>query len=174
MAMRNRVGRKMLGLGLLGIPLCAMLVGCNSSTPPPAASAGPAGPPFHTALNTKQLMDWIIDPNADFLWASVGTITTAQGREEIQPKTDEEWGAVRNSAAVLIEGGNLLMMDGRSRDKDEWMTLARGMTDAAATALEAAEAKDVDALFDAGGAVYEACTACHAKYVVETQDEAND
>jgi hypothetical protein len=163
-------GKRTLMRKMFGIPLCAMLVACNSSAPPPAAAPA-AGPPFQVAFNNKQLMDWIIDPNADFLWDSVGTITTAQGREEIQPKTDEEWAAVRNAAAVLVESGNLLMMEGRARDKDDWMIVSRGLADAAATAVEAAEAKDVDALFDAGGAVYEACTACHAKYVVETSPE---
>ena len=31
---------------------------------------------------------------------------------------------------------------------------------------EAAEAKDVEAYFDAGGALYESCVACHSKYVI--------
>jgi cytochrome c556 len=67
---------------------------------------------------------------------------------------------------MLIESGNLLMLDGRAVDNDEWMATSRGMADAAATVLEAAEAKDVEAYFDAGGALYEACTACHSKYLV--------
>jgi cytochrome c5 len=73
---------------------------------------------------------------------------------------------VRNSAAVIAESGNLLMMPGRAFDQDQWMKDARSMIDAAMTAREAAEAKDVPALFDAGGAVYEACTACHSKYAL--------
>ncbi|MGH8186679.1 MAG: hypothetical protein ACREUC_08960, partial [Steroidobacteraceae bacterium] len=152
------------------VPLCAMvLVGCSSSEPPAAPAAAPAGPPFHVALNVKQLMNWIIDPNADVIWNSVGTIITEKGREELMPKNDEDWANVRNAAAVLVESGNLLMMEGRAYDRDQWITVARGMTDAANTAIEAAETKDVEALFDAGGAVYEACTACHAKYALGLQ-----
>ncbi|NJO12580.1 MAG: cytochrome c, partial [Gammaproteobacteria bacterium] len=86
--------------------------------------------------------------------------------EEKHPKTDEEWSTYRNAAAVLIESGNLLMLDGRAQDQDDWMKTSRGMSDAAATVLEAAEAKDVEAYFNAGGALYEACTACHSKYLV--------
>lgn len=151
---------------VLFVSLSAMLVvGCNSSQSPTPAAASDA-PPFHNVADVKQVMNWIIEPNADVLWDSVGTIITEQGREELLPQTDEEWEAVRNSAAVIAESGNLLMMDGRAFDRDQWMKDARGMIDAANTAIQAAEAKDVAALFDAGGVVYEACTECHSKYAL--------
>ena len=150
------------------IPLCAIIVaGCGASKDEPSAPASAAAaPPFHTTLTTKQLMSWIIDPNATAIWNSVGSITTEKGTEEKHPRTDEEWATFRNAAATLIESGNLLMLDGRAVDNDQWMATSRGMADAAATVLEAAEAKDVEAYFDAGGALYEACTACHSKYLV--------
>jgi hypothetical protein len=157
------------------IPLCAIvgaivgamvLVGCNGSKEPPAATSPAAAPPFHTTLTTKQLMTWIIDPNATAIWGSVGSVATDKGTEERHPQTDEEWAGFRNSAAMLVESGNLLMLDGRAVDKDQWMATAKGMSDAAAQVLEAAEAKDVEAYFDAGGALYEACTACHSKYLI--------
>jgi hypothetical protein len=143
-----------------------VLAGCSGAKEPPAAAPSAAAPPFHTALTTKQLMTWIIDPNAVAIWNSVGSVVTDQGTEEKHPKTDEEWAAFRNAAAMLIESGNLLMLDGRAVDNDQWMATSRGMADAAATVLDAAEAKDVAAYFDAGGALYEACTACHSKYLV--------
>ncbi|HEV8331264.1 MAG TPA: hypothetical protein VGQ22_07595 [Steroidobacteraceae bacterium] len=150
------------------IPLCAIVVaGCGASKDEPSApAAAAAAPPFHTTLTTKQLMSWIIDPNATAIWNSVGSTTTEKGTEEKHPQTDEEWAVFRNAAATLIESGNLLMLDGRAVDNDQWMATSRGMADAAATVLEAAEAKDVEAYFDAGGALYEACTACHSKYLV--------
>ena len=143
-----------------------LVVGCSGSTQPPAATAAAAAPPFHTTLTTKQLMTWIIDPNATAIWGSVGSVSTDTGTEEKHPQTDEEWGKFRNAAATLVESGNLLMLDGRAVDKDQWMATAKGMSDAAAQVLEAAEAKDVEAYFDAGGALYEACTACHSKYLI--------
>jgi len=143
-----------------------VVVGCGGSQQPPPTASAASPPPFHTTLTTKQLMNWIIDPNATAIWNSVGTVSTDKGTEEKHPQTDEEWARFRNAAAMLIESGNLLMLDGRAVDKDQWMATARGMADAAATVLEAAEAKDVEAYFDAGGALYEACTACHSKYLI--------
>jgi hypothetical protein len=151
---------------LAWVPLCAILaIGCNGEPPPPAAPV--TAPPFQMNLTTQQLMGWIIDPTADTIWNSVGTTVSEKGTEEHQPRTDEEWATMRNAAAVLIESGNLLMLDGRRVDEDQWIAVARGMSDAAARVLEAAEAKDVEAYFDAGGALYEACVACHSKYVIE-------
>lgn len=146
-----------------------LAIGCSGSEPPPAATTAAAEPPFHTTLTTKQLMTWVIDPNAVAVWNSVGTDVTDKGTEERHPKTDEDWAKFRNAAAMLVESGNLLMLDGRAVDQDQWLTTARGMSDAAAQVLEAAEAKDVQAYFDAGGALYEACTACHSKYLIVPQ-----
>jgi hypothetical protein len=155
---------------MAGVPLCAMLLmSCNGSAPPPAPASDASALPFHTSLTTQQLMGWLIDPTADVIWNSVGTTVSEKGTEEHRPRTDEEWAAMRTAAAVLIESGNVLMLDGRAQDRDEWIKTARGMSDAAATVLEAAEAKDVDAYFDAGGALYEACVACHSKYIVSTE-----
>jgi hypothetical protein len=151
---------------LAWVPLCAMLIGCNKAEPP-AAAAHASPPPFNTQQTTQQLMAWIIDPTADVIWNSVGTTISEKGTEEHQPRTDEEWATMRNAAAVLIESGNLLMLDARAVDKDQWIAAARGMSDAAARVLETAETKDVEAYFDAGGALYEACVACHSKYVIE-------
>ena len=107
----NRMKRR-----LAWVPLCAMvLIGCNDAPPPPAATSAAAAPPFHTTLTTKQLMTWIIDPNAVAIWNSVGSVATDKGTEERHPKTDEEWASFRNTAAVLVESGNLLMLDGRAQ-----------------------------------------------------------
>src|SRR5216684_4768531 len=134
------------------LPFSALVVGCSALTPTPA-------PPFNTAVNVKELMAWIVDPSVDVIWDSVGTIYTEAGTKELAPHTVEEWAAVRNGAAIVAESGNLLMMDGRARDRDKWMTVARGLTDAANRALKAAEAKNADALFTAGEDIYHACTA---------------
>ena len=148
--------RKILGL----IPTC-LLLGC-SPAPPPV--------PLSTTLNLHQLMNWVIDPSADVIWDSVKSITTTSGTREVAPKTDEQWNNVRNAAAMLVEAGNLLVMEGRVEQNmqnvqnKEWLAAARRLSASARLALTAAEAKKADALFDAGGEIYDACKSCHDKY----------
>ncbi len=52
-------------------------------------------------------------PHADILWESVATISGPKGVEERQPRTDKEWAAVRTNALLVIEGANMLMVEGR-------------------------------------------------------------
>ena len=114
----------------------------------------------------KQLMEWVIDPAADVVWESVAIIITEKGENHKAPKTDDEWAAVRNAAATMVESGNLLMMSTRARDDKNWNAAARRLSDAATIALQAAEKKDVAALFDSGATIFNACSACHARYRV--------
>jgi len=117
-----------------------------------------------TSLNLKQLMEWVIDSNADVIWDSVKFITTNEGTKEIFPQTDQEWEAIRNSSATLIEAGNLLMLEGRAKDNTEWVKYAQRLSNTAEVAMKAAQEKNKEALFDAGGNIYNACKACHDKY----------
>ena len=58
-------------------------------------------------------MTSIVDPESDVLWNAVATIVSLTGTEEREPKTDEEWAAVRRSAVQLVEATNLLRIPGR-------------------------------------------------------------
>lgn len=140
------------------------LCGCGGAEPPPAAPVPPATQ-FNIVTDMKQLMSWVIDPATDVVWASVATIITKEGRQEIAPRTEEEWSAVRNSAATLAESANLLMLPGRALNQDDWLLKARALSVAATQAVRAAEAKNSEALFDAGGVIYQACSDCHARYL---------
>jgi hypothetical protein len=121
-------------------------------------------PPFKPIVDTGALMESFIEPSADVIWLSVGTIVSAAGEEHIRPKTEEEWTKVKNAAVAVSEAGNLLMMEPRARDADEWMRLSKAMVDTGAEAIKAAEAKDPDAVFEAGAQIYAVCSNCHAKY----------
>ena len=121
-------------------------------------------PPFKPIVDTGALMESFIEPSADVIWLSVGTIVSAAGEEHIRPKTEEEWTKVKNAAVAVSEAGNLLMMEPRARDADEWMRLSKAMVDSGAEAIKAAEAKDPDAVFEAGAQIYAVCSNCHAKY----------
>lgn len=139
--------------------LAALLAGCAE---PPA----PGAPPHYREVTTvKQTMAWILDPAADVIWDSAGTIITAGGSEDLAPTTDEGWDTVLHAAAIVTEGGNLLMMPGRSAG-DDWREYAAGLVAAGELAIEAAEARDADALFEAGGRIYQVCRACHNQYWV--------
>jgi hypothetical protein len=130
-----------------------------------AACGGPAPPPFKPVADIKQLMQGAIDPNADVIWEATGTIVSKTGIENRRPKNQEEWDAVRNSAIVLAEAGNLLMMAPRARDGDLWMKRSQEMIDTGVAAWRAAEARNVDQLFTIGGDLYEACSHCHQDYM---------
>ena len=118
--------------------------------------------------DVKQVMTVILEPAAETYWDAVGTIIDTTGTQEIAPKSAEEWVEVWRAAVVVTESGNLLMMEGRARDKDQWMRLARAMVDAGSRAMSAAEAKDPAKVFEAGGDLYLTCTACHAAYAQQT------
>lgn len=127
----------------------------------------PALDQLQPVADVRQLMAHILEPAADVYWDAVGSVIDSSGTKEFAPKTDAEWEAVRNSAYVIAESGNLLMLPPRARDTGEWITFSRGMIDAARRAIGAAESRDPKAVFDVGAEVYDSCTQCHAKYAVE-------
>ena len=143
--------------GRLAFAWGALLWGCGTSTP---AAVTPAYEPI---TDMHQTMAWILMPSAEVVWDSAGTVITAEGARELAPTTPEGWENVRNHAAIVAETGNLLMMPGRAAGPD-WIAYARGLHTSGRQALVAAEAHDADALFAAGGALYEACVGCHARY----------
>jgi len=115
-------------------------------------------------------MQWIVEPAAERIWDSAGTIITAEGRTELAPTTDAGWDDVLEHATILAEAANLLMLPGRGPAGPDWIAYARGLHTTARQALAAAEARDADALFEAGGRIYEACVACHAQYWLPAAD----
>lgn len=129
-------------------------------------SAPVIAPPFEPVTNVHQTMAWIVYPMADLIWDSAGTIITAQGSKELAPTTDEGWAEVVRAAAILTESGNLLMMPGRAAG-DDWIRYSQGLVKTGKLALQAAQAQDSDALFDAGGEIYQVCKSCHEQYWVE-------
>ena len=143
------------------IALVVLVAACQQAQSPPPASS----PPFKAAATTKQLMNEVIEPAADLYWDAVGTVTDKYGTVEKAPKTDDQWNALRNAAMVIAESGNLLMIEPRAQDHDQWMTLSRALVEVGARARTAAESKNRTAVFDVGAEVYDACVNCHSKYM---------
>ena len=138
--------------------LLVLVVGCATDSAPP-------GQPV---ADVKQVMTAILEPAAEIYWDAVGTVIDTAGTHEIAPQDAEEWSAVWRAALLVAESGNLLMMEGRARDRGEWIRLSRAMVEAGTQAARAAETRNAAAVFEAGGRMYEACTACHSAYARET------
>jgi hypothetical protein len=143
-------------------PIAVLLFGAAVSS---ACSRGAEPPPFKPVADTKLLMQAVVDPNADVIWEAVKTIDTPTGTEEVRPKTEDEWVAVRNSAVAVAEAGNLLMIVPRAKDGGEWMKRAQEMIDTGERAIKAADAKNAQQLFTVGGEIYDACSNCHREYM---------
>ena len=144
--------------GLPALVLAGLVLSSCGGTPPS---------PLRLHADVKQIMAAVIDPAADVVWESVGTIDTVEGTEHIRPRDEEEWTQVAQAAWVVTEAANSLMIGNRPKDTGEWMQFAQDLADTSLKAARAAESHDADALFTAGSDVYLACTACHSKYNVD-------
>ena len=102
----------------------------------------------------SELMVKVIYPASDALFY----ITTRT------PATEAEWNELQGKALIVAESGNILMMPGYARDRDQWMADSRLLRDAGAAAFAAAKKKDVAALEALNDQMYESCTSCHQHY----------
>ena len=174
-------------LGLLGVMLAgALLTSCASEIPAPAATSLPE---FQPTASVEDIMRSMVDPSADAMWDAVVTTVTDAGIEEVRPETEEEWLPLEHGAIMLVEAGNLLLIDGRriagegsvselpgidlepddiaelvAENRDTWMRLARELHDAGVVMLEAVRARDVDALLEGGNRLDVACESCHSRF----------
>jgi hypothetical protein len=164
-------------------------LGCGQK--PAAVEAAPPPSPIKPVASILDLMAGQVDPAADFLWESVATISTPQGMVEHQPRTDEEWLAVRMKALQLAEAANLLMTPGRrlahegqrledegtqgnltaeqaqvaiDAEHDTFIAYAAALRGTAEKTLAAIEKRDINAYLEVGGEIDEACEQCHLKF----------
>lgn len=166
------------------IPAAVIACACGEAAPTPAASPNES---TTLAMTLQELMETRIDPAADSLWDSVAFIASEKGEEDRRPRTPAEWAAVRKEAHLLIEAAAELEVPGRQvsallaspgpgelsaadiqlrieADFAAFAKRARVLQSAARTALAAIDAKDADALMNAGGVIDSACEACHIVY----------
>ncbi len=144
--------------------LLTALTACSAEPPPEQ-------PRYEIVANMHQTMEWILEPAVDVLWDSAGFIIDAEGETDLAPTNDAEWNRVMAAAVTLTEAANLLMLPGRAAPEYDWIEYSRGLVDAGKLAIAAAEAQDADALFDAGGRIYQVCRACHNQYWPEARDD---
>jgi DNA transposition AAA+ family ATPase len=179
--------QKHLLLALMGIVI-VLAAGCAQQRTAPAAQEASQGD-YRLTATIKDIMDSVVDPNADYIWESVETIVSAKGVEEKKPRTDEDWKEVRRHAIALMEATNLLKMPGRrvaqagekaddanvelrpeqiealiNKDRAAWSKFASGLHDATMDVLKTIEAKDADALLNTSDRIDTACENCHLEY----------
>jgi hypothetical protein len=150
---------------------------------------------FNIQMTIRDVMNTFIDPNADIIWEAVSFEASVDaGIVERVPETDEDWDLLRKSAIGIIEGANSLMIPGRrvappgsttpypdaeyepleveeklQQDRASWIGFSQGLQLATLSVLDAIDSRDLDAYTEAGGAVDNACTACHQQYWYRTE-----
>lgn len=173
---------------LVALAIAGALVSCGKAQPPAAA---PAPTPIKLTAGIQDIMRDMIDPAADFLWESVSTTETAEGVEEKQPRTDEEWAEVRKNAIILAESANLLLLEGRhvaregrqledhgtpgnltaaeaeqaiAADRATFVGFGQALHDVGVQFLKAAEERSTQGIMDAGEVMDQVCEGCHLKF----------
>ncbi len=133
-----------------------------------SCSRSDVGAQFDTTLSTQQVMKHVIDPAAIALWGRAGSLETENGTIYLTPETEKDWAAAEHEAAIVAEGGNLLLLPGRrlslAASDDDWASFARDLTRAALAVKAATVKRDADSMFKTGADLYQVCTDCHEKY----------
>ena len=178
------VNKSLRTLGYLGSALFLLngLTACNESYLDPDGE-------FNPVATVQEVMNSIIDPNIDYVWNSVSSVSTAKGTEERKPETEDDWRLLRQHALSVIEAGNLLLIENRpvsvanattssggaelsaeaiqtliATHRLEYVDRVHDLQGAAQGLLVAIDAKDVEGLVDAGGKVEQACEQCHSQF----------
>jgi hypothetical protein len=160
--------------------------GCSAK---PEATQPPPAPVFMPVLSVKELMENIVDPQADYVFDAVGSDISAKGIVDITPTTDEDWTKIQRGAYVLAESSNLLKMtrkmapDGvgnvepggpeltpaqiEAKVKENpalWNSHADTLRTEALKVVDIVKARDAGKLLGAGSAIDQACEACHLDF----------
>lgn len=138
----------------------SLVVGVSASAVM-AGSACSHQPPYQPVATVEEIMETTVEPVANAVFDAAAW---TNGVRVGGPRTDDDWKMVRANAMMLAETGNLLMMGSRARDEG-WIIRTQAMMDAANEAAKAADAKNVDAIFNAGTKIYQSCTGCHLQYI---------
>lgn len=139
------------------VSLCAApMLGC-SEPPPPL--------PFKAVVDTKTLMDAVIEKQANIVWESVGTFITPDGVDERRPQTDQDWKNIRDAAVNITESANLLLLSPRMQAGEQWLQFTKELIAQGERMIAAADKKSADDVFNVGADLYDACVNCHTNFM---------
>lgn len=177
----------------LSIGIASLLtLGCTQSAEQKVAEApATTTSAFRPAASFKDIMAAEINTSATYLWNAVSSVSTENGVEDRQPRTDDDWLAAKHQAVILTEATNLLLIEGRpvvnagdkiqdadlpginspdqirkaiENDRASYEKLLHALHDAGMEAMKAINDKNAMALSDAGAKIDTACENCHLKY----------
>ena len=175
------------------ITASSLLAACKGEPDTPRAkiTMAPANAQLEPTAGIQDIMAYMIDPAADFLWESVSTNVTNTGTQEKQPRTDAEWNEVRRQAIILTEAANLILMEGRhvaregstledhgtpgnltateseraiQTDRASFESFATALRDVGKHMLKAADTRSTQDILDAGDTMDQVCEGCHLKF----------
>ena len=155
----------------------------------PVASKKPDANGYIAQFSIEEIMESIVMPAAQAVWDAVATDVTDKGTIEKKPQTEEEWEKLRWEAVTLVEATNLLIVPGRraahpgaksenpgaelepeqiqdlvNKQRPAFVAHAHVLHEAAMQALRAIDARNIDAISDAGGTIDAACESCHLQF----------
>lgn len=181
----------LLQFGVAGCALALAISTAQCTKPEPAAEAATVASDLKPIFSVKELMENIIDPQADFIFDAVAVDVGPQGAVETKPTSDDDWLKVQHATVLLAESTNLLKMPrpvAPAGDKNElsgpgqpelspeqiqakldqdrrlWDSHVDQLRDELLKVLEIVKARDSDKLFEAGSDIDRACEACHLEY----------
>ena len=165
---------------------------CSAPTPEIQPSVSPPLLGEMTpVVSVKELMQHMIDPIADNIFDAVWWDGTDKGVVEHRPSTDDDWEKIKIGAVTLAEGIDLLKVPRplapagdvnnslgpkppelspaeikAKIDKDPvlWIAKIQALRNVGLEVLEVVKKRDVNALWQAGGDLDEACEGCHLEY----------
>ena len=165
------------------------------AAPPPAA--GKLWGDMTPVVSVKELMRDLLDPLSDNIFDSVKTVVTDKGTVDIVPTTDEDWAKIRIGAVAMAEASYLLKIPRPfappgdlnnstgpeavelspaqitakvEADPVEWNARVETLRNVGRQVLEIVKKKDVQALWDAGQNLDDACENCHRAYWYPKED----
>lgn len=141
---------------LVSVMTAGLLVAaCSNQQAESSAAHAPAAPAIEPLASSKQVMLGLAIPASDILF-QIG---------DHVPADEAGWDRVVANAVMLGEAGNLLLEAPRLLPQPEWTQHARELVARSKEAAEAAQKHDVDAVLEAGNAIYEVCDACHNQFM---------
>ena len=178
-----RTFRQRRAVAVFALVAAFVTAGCAAPAPeqPP-----PADVPYRPVASIREVMNSVIDPSIDLVWNSVKTVIDDGRMTDHAPASDEEWAEVRRHALIVSEAANLLLMPSRpvappgaasmapgielppeeiraliDKNREGWHFYVQQLQDSLNPALAAIDAKDPQALVDAGEHIDTACENCH-------------